>query len=316
MLLATGTGTAQQLTFGVQARSDLTSAPKLTPQVHFTDLRESRWRVDFRLAGGLHGPLALGVGARTTTSFGPIGNLVLRGRLDVDTGGALDAAIAGEGVIGPVAARARLSAFNVNPGHFQLERAFARDARPRYLESKPQGTLGFELKGGLTYRLTRTLIAEVDPAASFVPGVGFGAEGSASLRIAGLVDRDDGVVLFQAQLTPGLTAGYVATGFEYRLNRVGMPLLRVAGLVGTGSEGTSPGVRFRIASPVARPPPPMRYGLEVGLEPYRTDVPSLRADASLSFDAAGGELTFRLLTAWPADELPPLGLLVRFRVSL
>jgi hypothetical protein len=305
LLAVLGSVSAQGLRFGVEA-----SPFGVKPSVVLYDLVEGSWRAEFRLAGRPAGPLELGFGARTNLSFGPVGNLTVRGRLDVDTAGGLDASLSGDGVLGGVAARLSLGAFTVDPGHFDLADAFARDARPRHGEAL-EGQVGWRFAAGVSYRISRELILDGDAAVRYLTGRGFGAHLTAALRFVRLVENDDGVVLVLADLAPGAETGYAAAGFEYRVNRRDWPLVRAAVWLGAGNEGVWPGARLSVGSPQGAA---WRYQLELAAEPFRSDALKYRLDALLISPIDPGEVHLRLLAApAPPRGVPTLALEVSYR---
>jgi len=292
---------AQSASLGLTVSSD---APK--PEVALYNLALGNLRLDLRAAGAVSGPLELGLGLRTTLSLGPVGNVVLSGRSDLATDGQFSTRLHGAAVIGAVAVRGRIAAFNTDPGQFDLREAFEADARPRLPEAWAGG-IGLSLGAGLTYRLERNIILELDPDLSYLTGQGFGGRLSAALQLRRLVEQDDGRVLLLADLAPGAVRGYVATGFEYRWRR-GLPATSASLWLGYGSLGLWPGVRLNLSGPVEEG---WQGRLELALEPYRTDALPYRATALLQGPAGPGELSLHLLVA-PASDLPPISLLMSY----
>lgn len=302
LALLSTTAWAQTASLGLMVSSD---APK--PEVALYNLALGNLRLELRAAGTVSGPLELGLGLRTTLSLGPVGNVVLSGRGDLATDGLFSTRLSGAAVIGAVAVRGRIAAFNTNPGRFDLREAFEADVRPR-LPEPWAGRVGLSLGAGLTYRLERNIILELDPDLSYLTGQGFGGRLSAALQLRRLVGQDDGRVLLLADLAPGAERGYVATGFEYRWRRRGLPTASASLWLGYGSLGLWPGVRLNLSGPVEEG---WRGGLELALEPYRTDALPYRATALLQGPAGPGELSLHLLVA-PAGDLPPISLLLGY----
>lgn len=297
------TASAQTVSLGLTAGSDAA----LEPAVTIENLALGTLRLDLRAAGAVSGPLELGLGLRTTLSLGPVGNVVLSGRSDLATDGRFSTRLNGAAVIGAVAVRGRIAAFNTTPGQFDLREAFEADVRPQ-LPEPWAGGVGLSLGAGLTYRLERNIILELDPDLSYLTGQGFGGRLSAALQLRRLVEQDDGRVLLLANLAPGAVRGYVATGFEYRLNRRGLPTASASLWLGYGSLGLWPGVRLNLSGPVEGG---WRGGLELALEPYREGALPYRATALLQGPAGPGELSLHLLVA-PASDLPPISLLMSY----
>ena len=292
----------------------------LEPGLVLRDLAVGGLELDFRAAVGRTGNVEFGVGARSKTSFGPVGSLELRGSVQVGTAGAFEGTVAGDGAIASVAARFGLSVFNVNPGRFEPTSAYGYGfgdfggldnfasfgslglGRPPVAELTGEGQLGEGRWGvfghlGATYRLSRNAVLELDPSILYVRGgVGVGLGGAAQLRR--LRGRDDGaarvLAFFDAGADAGLGGSYGAAGFEYRHNPATGPLLRGSLWLGAGDRGAAPGVRLELLGGGGAGP---RYGVELAAEPYRTDLPPYRVEASLQTPAGPGALNLTFLGA-------------------
>ena len=285
---------AQTYAVGLHSSFGPRAPARFEPFFIVSDIDADGARLELRVAGLLRGPLEFGYGFRQNTSLGPIGNVTLRGRTDIDTGGAFDFIFSGDGVIGPVAARARLGIFNTNPGRFALLDLFG-DIRPIIEPERLEGQVGFTLGGGVTYRIDRNLILDADPTFYYLTGMGFGFQLSSSLRFSRLVDTDDGVIVGLGGLEPGGDSGFAAVGFEYRLNRRDLPVVRGSLWLGAGSAGFAPGVRLLVSE--TRLAEPLRYSVEAAAEPFRTDIAPYRLNLMLGFDAGPGVLELRALGA-------------------
>lgn len=260
-------------------------------------------RLDLRAAGAIAAPLEVGLGLRTTLTLGPVGNVILSGRGDLATDGQFSAHLGGSAVLGALGVRAQLAAFNTDPGRFALAEAFAIDARARTGALQPGG-IGMSLGVGVTYRLTRTVILDVDPELRYLSGQGLGGRLAATLQLRRFIDQDDGRLLLLADIAPGNARGFAAAGFEYRLTRRGLPVTAASLWLGQGSRGLWPGVRLSLSGQAAAG---WQGGLELALEPYRTDAPRYRGRAQLRGPAGPGELSLTLFVA-PGSDLPPIGL--------
>ena len=264
--------------------------------------------LDVRVAGSSGGAFEFGVGLVSNTPFGPIGNLTLSGRADADTEGRFDLSLQGRGTAGPVAARLRLDAFNALPGRFEPAR-LVESERPFVGEDAGDaGVFGVWLGAGVSYRLERTLILDLESGGVWLAGEGFGGRLSAELQLRSLVERDDGAVLLAAYLAPG-GANYAATGFEYRLNRRDAPLVRGALLLGVGPGGVAPGLRMTLLETSSE----THFELVAGLEPYRTDAPPLRIRAGLTRDLSTSAWTVEGIGAHDLrDDAPVLALVTGY----
>ena len=285
----------------------------LEPGLVLRDLDVGGLELDFRAAVGRTGNVEFGVGARSKTSFGPVGSVELRGSVQLGTAGAFEGTVAGDGAIASVAARFGLSVFNVNPGRFEPTSAYGYDfgdfggldgfgsfggvGRPPAAALTGEERWGVFGHLGATYRLSRNAVLELDPSFLYVPkGVGVGLGGAVQLRR--LRGRDDGAARVLAHLDAGADAGlggsYGAAGFEYRHNPATGPLLRGSLWLGAGDRGAAPGARLELLGGGAAG---ARYGLELAAEPYRTDLPPYRAEAFLQTPAGPGALHLTFLGA-------------------
>lgn len=284
-----GFASAQTLTLGGNA-----SSTGFEPDVRLEGIKAEGLTFGVRAASDF-AELELGASTRFNTSLGPLGNVAVVGAADVDTAGAFAASVRGDGVLGPLGARVRLGVFNTNPGRFAPEAVF-REARPFLLATPSQKALAAQFGLGLTYRLARTTVLTFDPDVFYLSGSGFGVQGVGTVELRRLRGRDNGIILAEGYLEPGAAAGYGALGFTYALNERRLPTLQGSLLVGVGSEGLLPGARLSLQKRGA-----LDYALTLAAEPYRVDVPKVRADASIGGALGPGNLRTTLLVA-PTDD--------------
>ena len=314
-------GTAQTLRLGLVGSG---GAFGLEPSLVVRDLSVGGLGLELRAARGRTGALELGLGMGSKTSFGPIGTVALRGMLQLDTTGAFEGTVAGDGAVASVAARFGLSVFNVNPGRFEAVNAFGYEvgtgdavvdsygafgatsglSRPPVAGASPSWGVFGHL--GASYRLNRRTVLELDPSLLYVRG-GVGASLQGAVQVRRLRGRDDGAVrvatLLDAGAEAGLGGSYGAAGFEYRYNPPTGPLLRGSLWLGAGSRGVGPGARVEGVQNGLDST--LRYGLALAAEPYRTDAPPYRLEASLQTAAGPGTLNLRLLGAAGAPAFYP-----------
>ena len=321
MLALLHVGAAQTLRVGLLGSG---GAFGLEPSLVVRDLDVGGLGLELRAARGRGGALELGLGVGSKTSFGPVGTVALRGTLQLDTAGAFEGTVAGDGAIASVAARFGLSVFNVNPGRFGALEAFgynvghgdaivdgyggsgATSGLRRPPVAGAAGSWGVFGHLGASYRLSRRAVLELDPSLLYVRGgVGVGLQGAVQVRR--LRGRDDGAVrvatLLDAGAEAGLGGSYGAAGFEYRYNPSAGPLLRGSLWLGAGSRGVGPGARVEGVQNGLNAT--LRYGLALAAEPYRTDAPPYRVEASLQTAAGPGALNLRLLGAAGAPASYP-----------
>ena len=308
-LAMTSSCLAQTFGFGVTLSNDFLAEPDIS----LTNLAFSEGRLSVRLAGGVSGPLELGLSTRQTRSFGPLGNLLLLTRGDVSAEG-FDFQFAAEGVIATVAAKARLSLFSADPGTFDLAEAFSASARPP-LSAVP--AFGSALDLTATYRWNRTLILSAEPSLYGYDGEGVGGRLGLNARLARIVGRDDVQLLALGYLAPGDAPSYAALGAAYDLNRRNWPDLLVSAWVGLGESGFAPGGRLELSQSL---PPGASYALTLGAEPYRSDALPYRATLRYTQALGPGDLETSLFgTLTPGEPQPgsqPGSLSVRLRYEV
>lgn len=298
-LLSFSIAWAQTLDIGAWLDSRL----KVEPELSIGDVQYKGVTFQARLAGAVSGPLEFGLGASSDIPLSLVGNLSLQARADADTAGGFSIRAAGSGVLGKVAAQAGIAAYNVNPGHFEIADGFDAEARARLPAALLRGQAAFTLTLGGTYRTSRLTVLTLTPSLTYLSGSGVGTGLRGALQLRRLNGPDDGVIELAADLRPGGGAGYAAAGFEYRLNRRDLPLVRASLWLGAGTRGLWPGARLSLGQKLKS----FSYQLELAAEPYRTDALPYRASATVSVPAGPGTAHFTLLaTPTPDADIAPL----------
>lgn len=301
---------AQKLHFGVSAASNLTNKnlDQFLEKIHsevfleLEDLAVEKLKLSFRLASNLFTPIEIGMGARYNFSWGPLGNILLKGSAEIDSEALIDVNASVEGVLAStLAAEIELMLFNVDKGHFDLKSAYSK-TRPYYNQNKNQNNLVFGSSLGGKYRLNRTLILEIQPTL-ILTSSSLGGYVDANLHLRHLVDRDDGLVKLKAEKDPLTKNFYVAAGFEYRLSRRNWPTLYATVWLATGSRGTFPGGNLVLRQNLKKQS--LRYELELAAETYRIDGLTYYGSALLAVGLEQGEINFRLLGAPNNKNLLP-----------
>ena len=290
---------AQTLSFGVSVNSDLL----FEPEVQLTALDFDDGKVGLRLAGGISGPLELGVTARTTQSFGPIGNIIFHGQGDVNTDGAFQVALGAEGVIASIAASVRTSLFTVEPGAFDMSEAYQADARP-FLLQEGRADFGLGVALSARYRVSRSFIVSGYPEFYLTDSGGAGLRVRGEGRLVKLNGPDDLHLLGLGYLNPA-GGDFAALGAEYALNRRSWPNASAALWLGYGPDGILPGGSVRLEQPLRSID--ARYRLVVAAEPYRTDILPYRAGVEFDKGLGKGTLKAALYGTLDNDEdVPPV----------
>ncbi len=293
---------AQTVGFALSYRAGLEPEVQLR-NLQFPALDAGDVELGLRLAGGVSGPLEVGLDTRFRTTFGPLGTLAAGARADADVTGAFDLGLNGSGALGATGLEAQLGVFNRNPGAFAPSAAYALDSRPFLNRPSSSGSVGAHLELGATRRLGRTLILEATPSLSYLAdtGVGLGLEGRLQRRR--LVGSDNGALLFIASRGLGENRSFAAAGAEYALNRRGLPTLTGALLLGNSGDGVKPGFRAAASGELGR----FSYRAEAAAEPYRRDAPSYRGNVTFGTALGPGALGLEFGAA-PGNSfgLPPL----------
>ncbi len=293
VLLLGGAAAAQ--TFGVA----LSRTPALEPVVTLTDLELGDHKVDIRLAGGVAGPLEIGIAARETTSFGPVGNLTVRAAAKLDSAGRFEFALGAQGVVAAVAAQAQLSLFTAEVGRFEIGEAY-NGARP-FLLAAPLD-FGAALDLSASYRVSRRFIVTAEPSLYLTDAGGFSGRLALEGRFVKVVGPDDlrprALVYFSPVGDP-----FGAVGAEYNLNRRGLPNASLAVWAGLNAEGLNPGASVQFSQTLKSLN--ASYSLTLAAEPYRTDLLPYRAAATYRQNLGAGALEASLYgTLTPRRNVP------------
>ncbi len=265
-------------------------------------------KMDFRVAFADYERLELSAHLRSNLAFGPLGNVRLLAKTELDTSGRYDVAISGEGVAASAGAL-RLSAavYNVNLGHFKALDFYQNPIRPRFLFSADQPSNVVELGVGGLYRFNRTTVLELDPHFSWIDGQ-FGIYGSTAIVLRRLIDTDDIAIRLQGASLPAehliqvdsedadysvdysanadYNESYLALGVEYKLNRRTLPSLRSSLWLGFQTDNGellfAPGVNVAMSQSLRELP--LNYSIAVALEPYRIDGLKYHGHVEIEYD--------------------------------
>ena len=263
-----GIGNAQTLGFSVSVTNTLLLEPELT----LSDLDLGNSELSLRLAGGVSGPLEFGVSARETQSFGPLGNSTFYSE------GAFREAdfklvMGAEGVIATVAGKANLSLSTLQPGMLDIAEIYSVNPNS-FFRAEVSRAFKAELGLSASYRLNRTFILTAEPDFYYTDKAGTGVSLKMNARFVRLVDRDDGYVYLNGQLS-ALDNDYAALGAGYDLNRRGLPDLQGRFWLGLSAGGVKPGVGLELSQNFRNLG--TRYSLNLNAEPFRADVLPYRA---------------------------------------
>lgn len=264
-------------------------------------------RVDLGLAydaaGRGTGQLDFGVQANDT--FGPLGNVVADARVALRTDAQAQGDLAAQGVLGPLAVGARLSAFTADPSRFD-PMAVASDTRPDF----GAGGLGISLHA--TGRPSRSLVLEAAPQAYVVPA-GVAARATARVRFLRALGRNELSIRGLGYLTPGARAFDGAVGVGLTIDRRRAPKLDGAVYLGWSQHGLRPGATASLGQQLG----PVLAMLELEAEPYRLDVPPYRAQLTLDFPLGSGKARLEgAAAAGPGERSGVLGVRYQLPVTL
>ncbi|MCY4353638.1 MAG: hypothetical protein OXC09_02475 [Truepera sp.] len=279
-LLFVGLSFAQTVTLELSAGTD-----RPETSVHFQNIQVEGARVG--LGGSVGAASTLHFDLREALSFGPVGNLLLKGDFTLRTDARYLLDLTAQGVFGTVAARASLASGNASPFLF---RAF--DRYRAVIPSTPgtPGATWYRLAAGLSLRASRYLLFEVNPAI-FLTDRRLGGTSSATLRRRRLRGDDDGELFATAAFDPAADNSYFALGATYVLNRRREPSWRFGLSVGTGSGGLGLGVQVEGSEPL---PSGGLLSLGLAAEPYRSDVDPYRVLGEIRLPFQGGDLALQV----------------------
>lgn len=271
----------------------------IEPELLISELNYQELKIDARLAGGISGPLELGFGVSYRNTFGPLGNLLLRGQADILSDGHFQSSLQAEGVIAAIAAKAEARAFNLSETAFRTESAFSQKNLWGFSDQ-----FGVELALSARYRLDRSSILDANLDLIYVSDAGLGAELGARYNLIKLLDRDDGAILAKVYGSPGFAAAYAALGFAYNVNRSDWPDVQAEVWLGANAMGLWPGLLFELTESLNDSQ--TELGLSASLEPYLLDQAYFKAYAYLEQTIDPGRLRLSLGLRTQAEEITAL----------
>jgi len=282
-------------------------------------------KLDFRLALSEFERFEFSTNLRSNFAFGPLGNVLVLARSELDTAGKYDVGISGEGVAASAGAlKVSASAYNVNVGYFRALDAYNEQVRPRLVfaakdsESADSGVIEFGI-GGL-YRLNRTTVLEFYPHISWIDD-NLAFYGNMAAVFRKVIESDDIAIRVKAASLPAInlienigvdvtTLGdynesYLAIGAEYRLSRRALPSVRASVWLGlqtsNGEIQVSPGLKGVITQKLTELP--LRYTINFTLEPYRIDGFKYHGSANLDYSLSDTDVISFGLARAPWGEL-------------
>lgn len=235
-----------------------------------------------RFGAAIHfrGVPGMALSFRNTTTWGPVGNLII----DLDAslapyGAAFSAQ--GRGVIGNVSLRTRASWLHgeTPPRLRDADAAFPPPPRAG-------GSWLAAFEAGATYRVSRDLLVLADLAWLWAQD-GTGLRGGVEMRMPRLVGGHElrlAVETLAAFGAGGSLADWVSLGAGLHIDRQRAAPWTVWFLLGGGEDGFSPGFRLAVSERTGRG----NLQAELRLEPWRSDVPPLVLAATWSVPLAGG----------------------------
>ena len=285
-------------------------------------------KMDFRLGLSEFERFEFSANLRSNFAFGPLGNVLVLGRTELDTAGKYDVGISGEGVAASAGAlKLSASAYNVNVGYFRALDAYKEQVRPRLVFAANDATSGEAIDSGVVefgigglYRLDRTTVLELYPHFSWIDGK-FAFYGSMATVFRKVIETDDIAIRIKGASLPAINLienieldsasisdvneSYMALGIEYRLSRRALPSIRTSVWLGfqtsAGELQVSPGIKGTVTQKLTEIP--LTYTFEFTLEPYRIDGFKYHGSANLDYRLTDTDvLSFGLARA-PWGEL-------------
>ena len=265
------------------------------------------------LQGG-SGAVQLDLTLSANESFGPLGNLIFDLTGSARTDALAQGSLTVRGTIGPLAARARVSAFSADAAAFSPV-ALARDDRPSL------GAAGYGAALGVTARFGRNAILDVEPDLHVTAGGVATRLGARLRRLRAFGDNELRAYLHGAWAAGGWTPTAVgppglggaprwhaAVGAGVLWPRGRAPDIELAAMLGTDGSTVTPGLRVSLAESLQGG---VRLAFDGSLEPYRVDVHPLRLAASVDLPVAGNATLGFTAVAAALDATRPTVLLVQ-----
>jgi hypothetical protein len=187
--IAAPTGAARELSVALGLGAPQPAGPRAQLTLH--DLRVGDDTFDVGV-GWLDGAPAAAASWRRTVAAGPIGTLVVDGRVGTDAGG-IGATLGVRGTAGPVALRIAVDGGTRVPGaHAVLERGRGTDVvvDAARLTGAPAGSWRVDLAGGATWRPDRRWTWDLEPRVHLGPSGWAGGAALALRRAAVATDVD------------------------------------------------------------------------------------------------------------------------------
>ncbi len=237
---------------------------------------------DVDLAVRLDAAAQLDLGLRTHATFGPVGNLIGELHASLRSDGPAEASLGARGVLGPVALAVHLLAFGDDPARFD-PLAIADDARPAF------GAGGWGVRLGGSGRPARTVVLEGD-AALYRIDTGWSGTFAARLRLLRAVGPNELSVALFGYAAPGFAPAQASLEGAMTIVRRRAPSITAALSIGVSADGVAPGARLALGQALGGG---AEGRLELGLEPYRRDVPPYRLAADVGVPVSVGTLNVR-----------------------
>lgn len=193
-----------------------------------------------------------------------------------------------------------VSAFNVNPGNFDVRERFVENTRPTYPDAVFQDSFVATLGIDIDYQSPQATLS-VAPTIFWVTDENIGGRILADINVPTAQLRGDSLLLVRAERQPSDFGEYGAVGLGYETGGDAFVLVRTSVWLGRNrADGLLPGGRLEIASPDSDEL--VGYRFSVAAEPYRTDVVPYRATADVSFPAGPGAFELGLYSDFGSNR--------------
>jgi len=266
-------------------------------------------KVGFRLASNNAENIELGLRARQTFSWGPVGNIILNASADYSNTGLYDFSASAQGVVADVSAEIAVSYFNDQEGSFNIDDAFSLGSRPMFPEL---ATANFDLSA--KYKIERNVILSADYNLYLLNNL-FSNRLQSELGFKKVFNKDGlGIETMIFQGKEGL-ANFALLGVNYELKHRAWPTTKISLRLGTSdgkNSGVYPGLTISMNKSIRSLG--AKWGALLWLEPYRTDLSPYRAKLFYEQDILGGKLSTALYST-PFDNLAPLILSLKYKIS-
>lgn len=270
----------------VDLRGGLSGDYGLEPTLVLGDIPFGIALFGLRFATNTDRLIEFGVRLRGVDPVGEVSREIYSLSVDTDFRELFQAELAARVAAENLALGVNVSAFNVNPGDFDVRERFVGDTRPTYPDAVFADSFVAALGIDIDYQSPQAALS-IAPTIFWVTDENLGGRILADINFPTAQLRGDSLLLLRAERQPNSIGEYGAVGLGYETGGDAFVLVRTSVWLGRNrADGLLPGGRLEIVSPESDEF--VGYRFSVAAEPYRTDVVPYRATADVSFPAGPG----------------------------